>query len=165
MAIVKLINMALHLMYDEAQIISENNLKQGSNSSGGAKTLRETSDENGSGGAIEMQVLDSAGAAGGGGAASNVRVFGAGVGASGAISGGDSSIGLGQISLTGVGETNTLSNELSLANSALSIEFAEQPASTMGKKAMTIIIMQYVLQLCGIISFTHRSQGRRTSQE
>lgn len=128
----KLVNMALHLMYDEAQIISENNLKQGgSNSSGGAKTLRETSDENGSG-AIEMQVLDSGVS---GGATGGTRTFSASVGASGAISGGDSSIGLGQISLTGIGETNTLSNELSLANSALSIEFAEQPAGTIGVTA------------------------------
>ncbi|KAJ6633565.1 Pecanex-like protein 1, partial [Pseudolycoriella hygida] len=86
--VVKLLNLALHAMYDEAQIVSDTSLKKSS------KILRkEPTDEDGG---IEMQVL------------------------------GDPS--------SRTSAENNISNDISQANSAISIDFPEQMTSTIDLK-------------------------------
>lgn len=122
-------------MYDEAQIISEGHLKQ-SGVCSAPKTLRETCDENDCNGVgIEMQVMGGRSNVAGG-TTSDVGDCGT-IGPT-TTSAGGSSMGLGLVSSTGIGgggdsHTHQHSNEISQANSALSIEFAEQAVSTIGK--------------------------------
>lgn len=142
-ALVKVLNLALHLMYDEAQIVSENHLKQSGSTgggSGGLKTLREQADADGCGGGdgIEMQVLNSGGIGGASqsadGLATSVADGDADVGGK---AGDGSALGLSSLAVaaTGGGDANNThhSNNISQANSSMSIECAEHQQQVLGE--------------------------------